>query len=198
MILIHSIGATTLRLIHGDLTEMAVDAVVNAARPSLMGGGGVDGAIHRRGGPAILQACLMIRRSQYPDGLPTGEAVMTTGGLLPARYVIHTVGPVWRGGEDGEAGLLATCYRNVLRLAEKGGLRSLAFPAIGTGAYGFPLSLAAPIALSTGLAFVREHPDVFDELRYILFTEPDLKMYAQVLAELAGAQEGASGAQEGA
>ena len=124
-----------MRLEQGDITEADVDAVVNAANRSLLGGGGVDGAIHRRGGAAILAACREIRRNVYPDRIPTGEAVITTGGLLLARNVIHTVGPIWRDGDTGEAEMLTRTYLNVLRLARKSELRTIAFPSISTGAY---------------------------------------------------------------
>lgn len=133
----------------GDITRCAVDAIVNAANSSLMGGGGVDGAIHRAGGPAILEACRAIRRDRYPGGLPAGEAVETTGGALPARFVIHTVGPVWHGGTGGEDGTLASCYRNCLTLAARLGLQSIAFPAVSTGVYGFPRDRAARIVWKT-------------------------------------------------
>ena len=132
-------GRTTVKLVWGDITDQAVDAVVNAANPSLMGGGGVDGAIHRRGGPSILEECLRIRRQQWPDGLPTGKAVLTKGGSLKARYVIHTVGPVWTGGRSGEPVSLAGCYASSLRLAVQQGLWSVAFPSISTGAFGYPM-----------------------------------------------------------
>jgi len=134
-----------LRVLHGDITALEVDAVVNAANSSLMGGGGVDGAIHRAGGPAILEACREIRTRQYPDGLPPGKAVITPGGNLPARYVIHTVGPVWGGGHQDERKILEDAYRNSLTLAEETGIHTLAFPAVSTGVYGFPRELAAPI-----------------------------------------------------
>ncbi len=133
----------------GDITTLAVDAIVNAANSSLMGGGGVDGAIHRAGGPAILAACRAIRRDRYPDGLPAGEAVETTGGSLPARLVIHTVGPVWHGGASGEEQTLAACYRNSLELAARLGLQSIAFPAVSTGVYGFPRERAARVVWKT-------------------------------------------------
>jgi O-acetyl-ADP-ribose deacetylase (regulator of RNase III) len=129
----------------GDITRLKADAIVNAANSALLGGGGVDGAIHRAGGPAILQACQEIRKNRLPDGLPAGEAVETTAGRLPARYVIHTVGPVWHGGGSGEESTLAGCYEKSLQIAERRGLRSVAFPAISTGIYGFPRDKAARV-----------------------------------------------------
>lgn len=136
-----------IKIICGDLTRESCDAIVNAANHSLMGGGGVDGAIHRAAGSGLLEECRKIRNTLYPNGLPTGEAVLTGGYDLPARFVIHTVGPVWRGGRSGEAQFLAACYRNVLRIAAKHKFTSIAIPAISTGAYGYPLEPAADIAL---------------------------------------------------
>jgi O-acetyl-ADP-ribose deacetylase (regulator of RNase III) len=141
----------------------------------------VDGAIHARGGPAILEECRELRRTRYPEGLPTGEAVLTGGGELPARYVIHTVGPIWAGGDSGEADLLASAYRNSLERAREAGLRTIAFPSISTGAYGFPIERAAPIALQTIRAYLEAHPDAFDEVRLVLFSEPDLASYRVAL-----------------
>lgn len=135
-----------LEIRKGDITKLEVDAVVNAANSSLMGGGGVDGAIHRAGGPAILEECRKIRSTQYPDGLPAGQAVMTTAGEMPAKHIIHTVGPVWHGGNKGEPETLASAYRNCLEIAAKNKLASIAFPAISTGVYGFPKQQAADIA----------------------------------------------------
>ena len=152
-----------VRILVGDLTEQAVDAIVNAASSTLLGGGGVDGAIHRRGGPAILAACREIRRSAYPDGLPTGEAVLTTAGALPARHVIHTVGPVYGEAGGAEAELLANCYRNALAIARERGFSSIAFPAISTGVYGYPAREAAQVvsrSLSALLADGQEPSDV--------------------------------------
>ena len=180
-----NLGGVTLRLVQGDITNEAVDAIVNAANSGLMGGGGVDGAIHRRGGPAILEACKIIRRDQYPDGLPTGQAVTTTGGKLPALHVIHTVGPVWHGGDQGEAGLLADAYRNAMAQARQHGLRTVAFPSISTGIFGFPIEKAALIALGTVAEAVRHHPEAYDEVRFILFSVADYKTYEQALARLA-------------
>lgn len=179
-----TIGSTRLALIHGDITEQDVDAVVNAANSTLLGGGGVDGAIHRRGGPAILQECRTLRRDSYPDGLPTGAAAVTTAADLPARRVIHTVGPVWRGGSQGEPGLLARAYGNALERAREAGLRTVAFPSISTGAYGYPIDEAAAIALRAVADSVRAHPDAFDEVRFVLFSEADLEHYRAALAEV--------------
>ncbi|QNE39880.1 O-acetyl-ADP-ribose deacetylase [Hymenobacter sp. NBH84] len=142
-------------LYQGDITRVDTDAIVNAANSSLLGGGGVDGAIHRAGGPAILEECRQIRARQ--GGCPTGEAVLTTGGALPASYVIHTVGPVWNGGTKGEAELLANCYRNSLRLAAENQLTSVAFPGISTGIYGYPKADAARIAVREVQTFLKEN-----------------------------------------
>ena len=141
----------------GDITRMEVDAVVNAANSSLLGGGGVDGAIHRAGGPEILRACSEIRRTEWPQGMPPGQAVATTAGNLPARYVIHTVGPVWQGGNSGEAGILASAYTQSLGCAADLGLQSIAFPAISTGVYGYPKTAAAAVAWAAVTAFLATH-----------------------------------------
>jgi O-acetyl-ADP-ribose deacetylase (regulator of RNase III) len=153
-----------LTLAPGDITEQQVDAVVNAANRSLLGGGGVDGAIHRRGGPAILAECRELRRTRYPDGLPVGQAVATGAGALPARWVIHTVGPVWTVRED-RAGLLRSCYVESLRVADELGARTVAFPAISTGAYGWPLDDGARQAV----AAVRGATTAVAEVRFVLF-----------------------------
>ena len=177
------IGRTRVRLVRGDITRQETDAVVNAANSSLMGGGGVDGAIHRAGGPAILSECMEVRRSRYPDGLPTGEAVMTGGGSLKARHVIHTVGPVWRGGGSEEERLLAAAYRNSLTVAVENGLRSVAFPSISTGAYGYPVEKAAWKALRTVKAFIEMNPSL-DEVVFVLYSERDYEVYGRALAAL--------------
>ena len=153
-----------IELVHGDITEQDADAVVNAANSSLMGGGGVDGAIHRRGGPEILEECRRIRQERYPDGLPAGRAVATTGGRLRARWVIHTVGPVYRAGED-RSGLLASCHTESLRVADEIGAHVVAFPAISTGAFGYPLDEAAAVAV----AAVRGAATGVEEVRFVLF-----------------------------
>jgi O-acetyl-ADP-ribose deacetylase len=151
-------------LVEGDITMQDVDAIVNAANSTLLGGGGVDGAIHSRGGPAILEECRRIRASEWPDGLPTGRAVATTGGDLPARWVIHTVGPVYASEED-PSGLLASCHTESLRVADELDARTVAFPAISTGVYGYPLDEAAPVAI----AAVRGADTGVEEVRFVLF-----------------------------
>ncbi|MGW9447746.1 O-acetyl-ADP-ribose deacetylase [Streptomyces sp. NPDC055632] len=153
-------------LVRGDITAEAADAVVNAANSSLLGGGGVDGAIHRKGGPEILEACRALRRSHYGKGLPTGRAVATTAGRLPARHVIHTVGPVWSRDED-RSELLASCYRESLRVADELGARTVAFPAVSTGVYGWPMADGARIAVET----VRSARTGVEEVRFVLFDE---------------------------
>lgn len=175
---------TRLALVRGDITTQAVDAVVNAANPSLMGGGGVDGAIHRRGGPAILEACIRVREARYPGGLPRGAAVATTAGDLPARAVIHTVGPIWAGGGAGEAEVLASAYRSSLDVAAENGWRSVAFPSISTGVYGYPTDAAAGIALRTLRGEAEARPGTFVELRMVLFSEADLAIYREALGAL--------------
>jgi O-acetyl-ADP-ribose deacetylase (regulator of RNase III) len=151
-------------LLEGDITEQRVDAIVNAANSTLLGGGGVDGAIHRRGGPAILEECKKIRATEWPDGLPTGNAVATTGGALPARWVIHTVGPVYPNEQDPSA-LLTSCHIESLRVADELGAGTVAFPAISTGVYGYPLDEAAPVAIDA----VRAAQTSVQEVRFVLF-----------------------------
>ncbi|MBT1090854.1 O-acetyl-ADP-ribose deacetylase [Streptomyces chartreusis] len=165
---------TTIRLVQGDITRETADAIVNAANSSLLGGGGVDGAIHRRGGPAILDACRDLRASQYGKGLPTGQAVATTAGDLDAGWVIHTVGPVWSASEDRSA-LLASCYRESLRVADELGARTVAFPAISTGVYRWPMDDAARIATET----VRDTPTSVEEVRFVLFDDRAYEAFAQ-------------------
>ncbi|MFI2670324.1 O-acetyl-ADP-ribose deacetylase [Streptomyces albidoflavus] len=164
---------TDLRLVKGSINEQAVDAVVNAANSSLLGGGGVDGAIHRQGGPEILAACRDLRASHYGKGLPTGEAVATTAGRLPAQWVIHTVGPFWSASED-RSELLASCHRNALRVAGELGARTVAFPAISTGVYRWPLEDAARIAVET----VRTTPTSVEEVRFVLFDDRAYEVFA--------------------
>lgn len=163
---------TLITLLRGDITEQHVDAVVNAANSSLLGGGGVDGAIHRRGGPAILAECQQLRSDRYPDGLPPGQAVATTAGDLPARWVIHTVGPVYTRLED-RSELLASCYRESLRVADELGAQTVAFPAVSAGVYGWPLADAARIALVT----VQRTATRVREVRFVLFSPEALEAF---------------------
>jgi O-acetyl-ADP-ribose deacetylase (regulator of RNase III) len=161
-----------IETVQGDITEQRVDAIVNAANSSLMGGGGVDGAIHRRGGPSILAECRQIRADEHPDGLPTGQAVATGAGNLPARWVIHTVGPVYARSQD-RSGLLASCHIECLRVADGLGAQEVAFPAISTGVYGYPLELAAPVAV----AAVRGARSSVRLVRFVLFDHAALEAY---------------------
>jgi O-acetyl-ADP-ribose deacetylase (regulator of RNase III) len=177
MIVKITVNQTVIELACGDITEEETDAIVNAANNRLAGGAGVDGAIHRAGGPAIMAECRKI------GGCPTGEAVITTGGNLKARFVIHTVGPVYRGGGQGEAGLLASAYQNSLKLAHKKGLGSLSFPAISCGVYGYPLREAASLALSTCVAFAQSHPEL-RHIRHVLFDQRTYDIFAQELKKL--------------
>ena len=167
-----------IELIKGDITKLKVDAIVNAANSSLMGGGGVDGAIHRAGGPAILEECKKIVARQ--GGCKTGEAVITTGGNLPARYVIHTVGPVWNGGKKNEAILLANCYRNGLQLAVEHKMSSIAFPNISTGIYDYPKKEAAEIAIRTVTDFLNQK-DVIDKVYFVCFDEENYQLYQALI-----------------
>ena len=175
------INQTTLALIRGDITRERVDAIANAANEGLMGGGGVDGAIHRAGGSAIAAECSAIRAKQ--GGCPTGQAVITTGGNLSAKHVIHTVGPIWRGGDAGEAELLASCYRESLRLAVEHGIKTIAFPSISTGVYGYPIAQAAVIALNAVKQFLEAH-DGLDEVRFVLFDDATYGAYENALADM--------------
>jgi O-acetyl-ADP-ribose deacetylase len=156
----------------GDITKETVDAIVNAANGTLMGGGGVDGAIHRAGGPEILRECKEIRRLQFPDGLPTGQAVITTAGRMPAKHVIHTVGPVYGRGSKDKAELLAACYRNSLSLAAENGLKTIAFPAISTGVYGYPLDEAAKVSSQAIEKFLPANTAI-QEVRLVFFSPSD-------------------------
>jgi O-acetyl-ADP-ribose deacetylase (regulator of RNase III) len=167
-----------VNIIQGDITKMMVDAVVNAANSSLLGGGGVDGAIHRAGGPQILEECRKIRNRQ--GSCPPGQAVITTGGRLLARYVIHTVGPVWNGGGHGEDRLLADAYRNSLALALAHGCQTVAFPNISTGIYRFPADRAARIVKETVNAFLAEHPDAFEEIYFVCFDDENYRLYMKL------------------
>jgi O-acetyl-ADP-ribose deacetylase (regulator of RNase III) len=176
----------------GDITTLAVDAIVNAANSSLMGGGGVDGAIHRAGGPAILAACRAIRKDRYPDGLPPGEAMETTGGSLPARFVIHTVGPVWHGGASGEEQTLGACYRNCLLLATRLGLQSIAFPAVSTGVYGFPRDRAARVVWKTVSTYLADQP-VPRTVTLEYFSAGDMQIFLRECARFAVADQAVQG-----
>jgi O-acetyl-ADP-ribose deacetylase (regulator of RNase III) len=163
-----------IELILGDITEQGVDAIVNAANPGLLGGGGVDGAIHRPGGPSILEECRLL------GGCDPGEVKATSGGALPARQVLHAVGPIWRGGTEGEAELLASCHRRAIELADELGCRSIAFPAISTGAYGYPVELAAPVAVEATRTALASHPSV-ELARFVFRDENTLASYFAAL-----------------
>ena len=170
----------TLEIITGDITRLAVDAVVNAANGSLLGGGGVDGAIHRAGGPTILEACRNIRKQNWPDGLPPGKAVLTTGGQLAAPYVVHTVGPIF-ARDPAPDEKLAACYRNSLQLAARHHLGSIAFPGISTGVYGFPKPRAASIAIDTIRSFQGENPGVMPKVILCAFSPGDAEILTTAL-----------------
>jgi len=178
-------GRTRVLLKRGDITQERADAIVNAANSSLMGGGGVDGAIHRAGGPSILAECREVR-SRLGGPLPTGEAVVTGAGDLPARFVIHAVGPVWHGGSSGEPDLLRAAYRNGLSRAAEAGARTVAFPSISTGAYGYPVREAAKIAVGTVKEWAEEYDGLLQEVRFVLFSDGDLEAYKEALVMLSG------------
>jgi len=167
-----------VQVVVGDITKQDVDAIVNAANSSLLGGGGVDGAIHRAGGPEILEECREIRRTRFPEGLPTGEVIITTGGRLPALYVIHTVGPVYGEHRGKEAELLANCYHNSLTLAVEKNLTSIAFPAISTGIYGYPLAEAAAVSSQTIENFLATDRQL-KEVRLVFFQAPDAQVFLE-------------------
>jgi O-acetyl-ADP-ribose deacetylase len=170
---------TTLELYQGDITTLQVDAIVNAANSGLLGGGGVDGAIHRAGGPAIMAEC----RQLYPEGCPTGQAVATTAGNLPAKIVVHAVGPVWHGGDRGEPELLRAAYANSLRRAEERGMTSIAFPSISTGIYGYPIEQAGPIAVGAALDHVRQG-SILQRIVFCLFSSYDYAVYERHFRQL--------------
>jgi O-acetyl-ADP-ribose deacetylase (regulator of RNase III) len=167
---------TSITAVHDDITRIEADAIVNAANTSLLGGGGVDGAIHRKAGPRLLEECRTL------GGCRTGEAKITKGYELPARYVIHTVGPVWHGGGHDEAKLLASCYTNSLRLALEHGIKMIAFPSISTGSYGYPIEQAAGVAVRTVKGFLQENEGI-EEIIFVLFSASDLKVYQGILDE---------------
>lgn len=168
---------TEIKIIKGDITKLTVDAIVNAANKTLLGGGGVDGAIHRAAGPKLLEECKTL------NGCETGDAKITKGYNLNAKYVIHTVGPVWYGGKNNEEEKLVSCYRKSLELAVKTGIKSIAFPSISTGAYGFPIEKAAPVAMSEVKRFVIEN-DVLEEIIFVLFSEKDFLLYKNKAKEI--------------
>ncbi len=177
-----TINKTKLSLIQGDITHQGTEAIVNAANPSLMGGGGVDGAIHRAGGPAVLEECKKIVAKM--GRLPPGKAVITTAGNLKAKYVIHTVGPVWHGGNEGEAETLASAYQESLKLATENRLKSISFPSISTGAYGYPIKEAAKIALNTVASYLQNNITPLREINFVLYDHLTHKDYLNALNEI--------------
>ncbi|MCP4252273.1 MAG: O-acetyl-ADP-ribose deacetylase [Candidatus Scalindua sp.] len=174
------VGKTKLSLVQGDITQQGTEAIVNAANTTLLGGGGVDGAIHRAGGPKILEECKAIRAKQ--ESCPTGEAVITTGGNMATEYIIHTVGPVWSGGNRNEDQLLRNAYYNSLNLSKENGIKSISFPSISTGVYRFPKERAVKIALTTVKEFIQEYN--FEEIRFVLFSEKDMQIYEKALNDI--------------
>jgi O-acetyl-ADP-ribose deacetylase (regulator of RNase III) len=174
-----TVNKTKVSIVQGDITEQATDVIVNAANPSLMGGGGVDGAIHRAGGPTILEECQKIVARQ--GRLPTGKAVITTGGNLQAQYVIHTVGPIWHGGSRNEAELLGSAYHECLKLATESKLTSISFPSISTGAYGYPVDEAAKIAVSTVISFLKKQLTSLKNVVFVLFDFRTYQSYCSAL-----------------
>jgi len=177
------IGESRLQLVRGDITTQDTEAIVNAANPSLLGGGGVDGAIHRAGGPQILEECRRI------GGCPPGQARITSGGRLRAKYVIHTVGPIYHGGQRGEAQTLASAYRSSLELATQHDIKTVAFPSISTGAYGYPIDLAAPVALQTVMAYLSTHAEI-KLVRFVLFGDAAYAAYEKALRGLLEERDG--------
>ncbi len=167
-----------IELVRGDITDQRVDAIVNAANSSLLGGGGVDGAIHRRGGPDILAECKRVRAERWPEGLPTGRATATAAGRLPAKWVIHTVGPVHSKSED-RSHLLASCHLEALKAADELGAKTVAFPAISTGVYGYPIELAAPVAINA----VKAADTRVEEVRFVLFDDESYRAFERALAD---------------
>lgn len=175
---------TKIEVMRGDITTMQVDAIVNAANSSLMGGGGVDGAIHAAGGPSILQECKAIREKQ--GGCATGDAVITGAGNMPSKHVIHTVGPVWHGGQQNEPQLLASCYCNSLQLAMDNHCKTIAFPNISTGIFGYPKDKAATIAINSTLDFLSHHPHTFEKVIFVCFDEENYRLYEEGLKAALG------------
>ncbi|MFX0182059.1 MAG: O-acetyl-ADP-ribose deacetylase [Candidatus Hodarchaeota archaeon] len=173
-----TVGTTTIRLIQGDITKEKTDVIVNAANTSLRGGGGVDGAIHRAGGPAILQECI----EKYPNGCETGEARITSAGSMDAKWVIHTPGPIWRGGKEGEKKLLRNSYYNSLLLAKEYGARSISFPSISTGIYGYPIENASKVAISTVIDSLSQIE--IQEVHFVLYSTKDYQIYKENLKEI--------------
>ncbi len=180
--MIVKVNNTTISLVKGDITRQKTDAIVNAANSSLMGGGGVDGAIHRAGGPSILEECKKIVAEQ--GSLPSGKAVITNGGNLVAKYVIHTVGPVWRGGNNNEAEILASAYIESLRLAEKHDIVSISFPSVSTGAYGYPMEAAAAVAVAAVVKFAKDEALLIKEIVFVLFGEAAFGEYVRALEKI--------------
>jgi len=179
-----TVNQAKLRIIQGDITRQATDAIVNAANSSLMGGGGVDGAIHRAGGLTILEECKQIVARQ--GRLPTGKAVITTGGNLKAKYVIHTVGPIWHGGNKGEPELLASAYQQSLKIAAEKNINSVSFPSISTGAYGYPVGQASEVALDAVITFLSQRTASLREVVFVLFDSRTFGVYSSALREIAG------------
>ena len=175
---VESFLAGRVLVLVGDLTQQDVTAIVNAANSTLLGGGGVDGAIHRAGGPKILEECKQIRKTTYPDGLPTGEAVLTTGGNLPAKYVIHTVGPIYGREPERESELLAACYQNSLKLAHQHAMSSIAFPSISTGAFGYPKPEAAKVSSAAIKEFLTADEQI-EQVRLVFFQQADARLFLQ-------------------
>ena len=175
--MVNESNLTSFRVVQADITTLAVDAIVNAANTSLLGGGGVDGAIHRAAGPELLKECRLLA------GCKTGEAKITKGYNLPAKFVIHTAGPVWQGGGKGESELLASCYNHSIALAEKNGVTTIAFPSISTGIYGYPIEQATRIAVNTVSAFLKQGPSI-EEVIFCCFSEEDCQVYKKALKEI--------------
>lgn len=173
---VHKIGNSTLEIVLNDITEMKTDAIVNAANSSLLGGGGVDGAIHSKGGKTILEECKKIRLSKYPNGLPTGDAIITSAGNLKAKFIIHTVGPIWKGGMFNEKEFLKKAYESSLRFASEKGLNSISFPSISTGTYNYPIEEASIVALKTIINFIKENSTKI-KIFFVLYSQRTFEIY---------------------